>query len=53
MSVSELHSLRGADVNRYAHYKVRLMANYVDVESERRGVAGNPGTLLMRAQVSF
>lgn len=40
-------------VNWYANSKVRFMANYIDVESERRGVADNPGIFLMRAQVSF
>lgn len=40
-------------VNWYANSKVRFMANYIDVESERQGVADNPGIFLMRAQVSF
>jgi len=40
-------------VNWYAKDYVRIMANYIRVKSERRGVADNPSIFLVRAQAAF
>ncbi|MFU8831157.1 MAG: OprO/OprP family phosphate-selective porin [Wenzhouxiangella sp.] len=40
-------------VNWYANSRVRFMANYINVSTDRRGVSDDPGIFLMRAQVAF
>jgi len=40
-------------VNWYANSRVRLMANYINVNTDRRGVSDDPNIFLMRAQVAF
>lgn len=40
-------------VNYHAGKHLRIMANYVDVRSRRRGVADDPRILLLRAQLAF
>ncbi len=40
-------------LNWYATRNVRIMANYIKVNSDRRGVADDPSILLVRAQVAF
>lgn len=40
-------------VNYYASKHLRIMLNYIDVHSERRGKADSPQILLMRAQLAF
>ena len=37
----------------YVNRHLRIMGNYIRVQSERRGVADDPDILLMRAQVAF
>lgn len=40
-------------VNWYAKDYVRVMLNYIQVDSDRRGVSDDPRILLLRAQLSF
>ncbi len=40
-------------VNWYANSRIRLMANYIMVDSERGGVSDDPNIFLVRAQVAF
>lgn len=40
-------------LNYYPTENVRLMANYVSVDSERAGVSDDPGIFLIRTQISF
>lgn len=40
-------------VNWYANDHLRLMLNYIDVRSQRRGLSDDPKILLMRAQMTF
>jgi phosphate-selective porin OprO/OprP len=40
-------------VNWYAKDYVRIMANYIKVKSERRGISDNPNIFLVRAQLDF
>lgn len=40
-------------LNYYPADNVRLMANYVSVDSERAGVSDDPGIFLIRTQISF
>ncbi len=40
-------------LNWYANDRIRFMANYVNVDSERGGVSDDPHIFLMRAQVAF
>lgn len=40
-------------LNWYANNRIRFMANYINVSSERRGVSDDPHIFLVRAQVAF
>lgn len=40
-------------LNWYANEHLRLMLNYIDVRSQRRGLSDDPKILLMRAQLAF
>ncbi|UUE98610.1 OprO/OprP family phosphate-selective porin [Xanthomonas hortorum pv. pelargonii] len=40
-------------VNYYVNNRLRIMLNYIDVRSERRGRTDNPDILLARMQLSF
>ena len=40
-------------LNWYANDHVRLMLNYIDVRSQRRGLSDNPRILLLRAQIAY
>ena len=40
-------------VNWYWHTNFKFMANYVRVDSERRGIEDNPNVLEFRAQMMF
>lgn len=42
-----------AGVSCWLHPQLRLMANYIDVQSNRRGVTDNPDVLQLRAQLTF